>query len=381
MLVTQNFTKVGIMRRFLLFLVFIVVVFGILWQLNLIKLPTISFSRFSQQPQVQEVDLFTPVFGNDITSLTQKISEGANVNAINDAGQTPLMVASGIAGDTAMLNTLIKAGADVNAKTPEGWTALMYAVKDTQNLAVPYLLLNAGADPTAKTNDGQSITDVAGIPVRASPLFRNLQNWSTLPFDPSWPIGYIVPVEGATISSRTSHLPGAPRAYRNGTHEGFDFYSGVVSVQITYGTPIRSVASGTVIRAAHDYVEMTTEEYDQVIAASINSPITPEELLDKLRGRQVWIEHAGGFVSRYAHLSNIPEGIVVGVQVAQGQVIGGTGNSGTLEAVNGSQDGPHPHVEIWKGTETYLGKGLEPDVIYNLTAQVFGEKALPPFRE
>ena len=369
------------MLRFLLFLVFVVAVFVVLWQLKLIQLPSISFNRGAPQVEQNEVNLFNTVVANDVPTLRQQIAEGANINMINNAGQTPLMLAASTAGDTRLINVLLKAGADINMKTPEGWTALMYASRDTSNLAIPYLLLNAGADPTVKNAEGQSVTDVAGITVRASPLFRNLEDWAQRPFNPEWPAGYIVPVEGATISSRASHLPGAPRAYRNGTHEGFDFYSGVVSVKIQYGTPIRAVANGTVIRADHDYQEMTIEGYEQVIAASLNSPITPEELLDKLRGRQVWIEHSGGFVSRYAHLSSIPEELTVGAEVAQGQKVGGTGNSGTLEAAQGTQDGPHPHVEIWKGTETYLGKGLEPDLIYDLASQVFGEKALPPYRE
>ena len=115
------------------------------------------------------------------------------------------------------------------------------------------------------------------------------------------------PVEGATFSSRDTHLPGSRRVYRNGYHEGFDFYSGVVSVPITYGTPVVATADGVISRADHDYVEMTQEAYDGLISDARNQAVTPQSTLDELRGRQVWIQHPGGFVSRYAHLSNIPD--------------------------------------------------------------------------
>ncbi len=369
------------MRRFFFLVLFVMAAVVALWQFNFIKLPNISFNSSANQAQKLDADIFASLAAGDRAGLIQKIAEGANVNAVNEIGQTPLMVAASTSNDTQLLTSLIRAGANVNATTADGWTALMFAAKDTEALAVPYLLLNAGADPAARNAEGQSVTDLAGITVRASPLFRNLEKWVATGIDSNWPVGYIVPVEGATISSRSSHLPGAPRFYRNGTHEGFDFYSGVVSVPIVYGTPIVSVATGTVIRADHDYVELSLEEYDQIIAASKNSVITPPELLDKLRGRQVWIEHVGGFVSRYAHLSAIPEGVRVGAIAQQGQKIGETGNSGTSEAALGNQEGPHPHVEIWRANETYLGQGLDPDQIYALAAQVFGEKALPPYRE
>ncbi len=382
MLYTHNFNKVIAMRRIGLLLVFIVVVVLVLWQLKIVQLPLPSFSfnfnREAAKAEQAKADLFNLIAQDDTAGLMNQISAGADVNATNATGQTALMYAVSTVKDPALVTALLKAGANVNAQTPEGWTSLMYATRDSENLTLPYLLLNAGADPSIKNTEGQSAADVAGIPVRASPLFRNLEIWSTQAINHDWPLGYIVPVEGATISSRASHLPGSLRAYRNGTHEGFDFYGGVVSVGIAYGTPIVAVAAGTIIRADHDYVELTEEGYNQIIAAAKNSQITPPEILDKLRGRQVWIEHAGGFISRYAHLSAIPGDIVVGVQVAQGQKIGETGNSGTLEASQGTQDGPHPHVEIWKGNETYLGKGLEPDQIWDLAAQVFGEKAVPP---
>jgi murein DD-endopeptidase MepM/ murein hydrolase activator NlpD len=280
------------------------------------------------------------------------------------------------------LLTLLAAGAEVNARTDDGWTALAFACQDANTPATPLLLLNAGADPTVRNVEGELALDYAAenSAIRNSGLYPRLVELSERPFHSGWPSGFVVPVERATISSRTSHLPGSPRSYRNGTHEGFDFYNGTVSVPITYGTPIRAVASGTVIRADNNYQEMSPEQYQDVIRSATQSLSTPPDVLDRLRGRQIWIRHPGGFISRYAHLASVQEGLAEGMSILQGQVIGATGNSGTLEAAEGTQDDPHPHIEIWRG-DTYLGQGLEPTAIYELAAQLFGEASLPPYTE
>lgn len=352
----------------------------LLWRANLISLPFLN-SGLETQVSAADTNLFSLVKTGDVASVLQAIENGANVNAQDEFGQTPLMYAAGSSSNPEIISSLIKAGASLNTQTSTGWTALMYAARDNKNLEVLVTLMNAAADPTLKNSDGQTAANLArGNTAMSTVVYERLQDLLQGVFDASWPSGYTVPVEGATISSRKTHLPGATRAYRNGTHEGFDFYSGTVSVPIDYGTPIRAVASGTVIRADNSYKEMTEAEYNQVIETAKRSLNTPPELLDKLRGRQVWIEHAGGFVSRYAHLSAIPATIAVGTKVKQNDVIGETGNSGTLEAATNTQDDPHPHVEIWKG-DTYLGHNLEPDKIYELAAQVFGKKAMPPYIE
>jgi len=295
---------------------------------------------------------------------------------VRDAyGQTLLMYAA-LNPDPLVVELLIEAGAEVNARTEAGWTALMYAARDNPNPEVVLTLMKAGADPTLRDSEGKSVRDHAGSALRRTNLFRRLDELVDRPFNPLWPSGFTVPVEGATISSRASHLPNAPRRYRNGIHEGFDFYNGTVSVPINYGTPIVAMAGGVVIRADHGFTEMTQEEYNAVIDTARRSAITPPELLDRLRGRQVEIRHAGGFMTRYAHLSGIPAEIQVGVRVAQGTVIGYTGNSGTIDAVRNTQNDPHPHVEIWRG-DTFLGQGMAPAEIWELSGQVFGRRTVP----
>jgi murein DD-endopeptidase MepM/ murein hydrolase activator NlpD len=353
----------------------------LLRQFHVVDLPAMALGLVNRggQPQTskQDTNLFNLVKTSDLANVQAAIAAGANVNAQDEYGQTPLMYAASSSTNPDILAELLKASATINTQTSAGWTALMYAARDTKNLDTALLLMNAGADPTLKNSDGQSAADLArSNPGMSTALFQRLNELVDGPYDPKWPTGYTVPVEGATISSRPSHWPNAPRPYRNGTHEGFDFYSGTVAVPVEYGTPIRAVAGGTVIRSDLDYVEMTLDEYNQVIEVSKRSLNTPPEMLDKLRGRQVWVEHPGGYISRYAHLSAIPATVTVGSKIKQGDIVGETGNSGTLEAANQTRDDPHPHVEIWKGDD-YLGHNLDTQQIYDLAQQVFGEKAMP----
>ncbi|UCH26363.1 MAG: ankyrin repeat domain-containing protein [Trueperaceae bacterium] len=370
------------MRGIIALLTVLILTLGIvvvLWQIGTIQLP---FASAPVEPEPAIPSLFDVVQTNDLAFIKQALQGGADVNARNALGQTPLMIAASTPNSSEVLLTLLKAGAEVNTRTEEGWTALTFASRDTNTPAIPLLLLNAGADPTVPNVEGELPLTYAAenSAIRNSGLYPRLVELSERPFHSGWPSGFVVPVEGATISSRASHLPGSPRSYRNGTHEGFDFYNGTVSVPITYGTPIRAVASGTVVRADTGYVEMSPEQYQDVIRSATQSLSTPPDVLDRLRGRQVWIRHPGGFISRYAHLASVQEGLVEGISIVQGQVIGTTGNSGTLEAAEGTQEDPHPHIEIWRG-DTYLGQGLEPAAIYELAAQLFGEASLPPYTE
>lgn len=366
------------MRTILTILIVAAAALVALWQFDIVQLP------FQQETVAQAAGsgLFEAARTGDAAAVQARLSEGAEPSVRDEFGQTPLMYTAGGSGSLATMAVLQDAGVDLNAETDAGWTALMYAARDADSPEPVLWLLNAGADPTIRNAEGQSVLELAqsNSAIRNSGLYRRLAGMVDMPFQRDWPSAYVVPVDGATISSRANHLPGAPRAYRNGTHEGFDFYNGTVSVQIAFGTPIQAIAMGTVVRADVGYEELSIAEYEAVIDQARNSLSTPPDVLDRLRGRQVWIRHPGGFISRYAHLSAIAPEIVVGAEVAQGQEVAATGNSGTLEAASQTQDDPHPHVEIWRG-DTYLGLGMEPGEIYALAAQVFGSPALPPFTE
>lgn len=168
------------------------------------------------------------------------------------------------------------------------------------------------------------------------------------------------PVEGATISPLESHLPNSPRNYRNGIHEGIDYYHGYSGVTINMGTPVLAAAPGIVTRIDHDYREPAKIERNRFLDLAREEEITPESVLDKLRGRQVWVEHTEeGALTRYAHLLEVCPGLQVGDRVEAGQYLGGIGNSGTSYGVQGTYGGAHLHFEVWL-EGNYFGSGLSP---------------------
>ena len=155
-----------------------------------------------------------------------------------------------------------------------------------------------------------------------------------------------VPLEGARLTTRDSQLPGAPRDYRNGTHEGLDWYEGYTGIAIDRSTEVLSMADGIVVRADHDYVELSFSERDEILGIAALAEDTPEYILDKLRGRTVWVQYPNGILVRYAHLTSVAPGVEVGKELKRGEVLGYVGNSGTSYGVEGNDLGLHLHSDI-----------------------------------
>ncbi|MCZ6545641.1 MAG: peptidoglycan DD-metalloendopeptidase family protein [Chloroflexi bacterium] len=173
--------------------------------------------------------------------------------------------------------------------------------------------------------------------------------------------GFLIPIDGACLSDFEGHLPGAPREYRNGIHEGFDLYGWASCRPIDQGTAVLAAKAGTVIRIDKTYTELTIEQFEEAsdpVVATLD-PERREFFLDRLRGRQVWIDHGAGVVSRYAHLSAVAAGLEIGDLVRSGEVIGFVGESGQLEAITAPGTDYHLHLEI-RVNDDYLGQGLPP---------------------
>jgi YD repeat-containing protein len=83
-----------------------------------------------------------------------------------------------------------------------------------------------------------------------------------------------------------------------------------IDLMAPYGSPIRAATDGTVIRAQRYFAY----------------------------GNLIDIQHAGGLVTRYGHLSAFAAGIAPGAVVRQGQMIGSVGTSGNAH-------GAHVHFE------------------------------------
>lgn len=177
--------------------------------------------------------------------------------------------------------------------------------------------------------------------------------------------GFIFPIAGACLPQSDTLMPNAPRPYRNGIHEGVDFYaSDNCNKRITKGTEVLAAKGGRVIRADLDYHDLTAQQVNFYWGRS------DEEALDAFRGRQVWIDHGSGIVTRYCHLSGIAPGIREGMTVEQGQIIAYVGESGTPESVTAPGTEYHLHFEVRVGP-IFLGKGLPPDEVRALYERLF----------
>ena len=117
------------------------------------------------------------------------------------------------------------------------------------------------------------------------------------------------PLEFTEITSEFSPLREHPILRCPRPHLGVDFAA-------PPGTPVRAVASGTVVEAG--WVHQL--------------------------GRSVRVEHSGGLRSVYGHLRRIADGVREGMAVERGQVIGYVGSSGL-------STGPHLHFALDRGGE------------------------------
>ncbi|MBN2908425.1 M23 family metallopeptidase [Polycladomyces sp. WAk] len=212
---------------------------------------------------------------------------------------------------------------------------------------IPSSALRDGLGKTIRFQRNTALISVMdAVPVQSAPMKD-----PSASFSPDQMVQYLsflqTPIRGAKVSERESHLPGAPRRYRNGVHEGLDWYGYACGVTIDSRTPVYAVADGIVVRADKDYREMSDAERERLLRiGEQNDGQTPQYILDKMRGRTVWIQHDKGVMSRYAHLSRIADGLYVGQHVKKGQLIGYVGNSGTHSGVEHNGNDLHLHLDL-----------------------------------
>jgi murein DD-endopeptidase MepM/ murein hydrolase activator NlpD len=217
-----------------------------------------------------------------------------------------------------------------------------------------------GLDETSFLSIGQVIE----IPNQVAP---------TQDFSGESPIGFhmLVPMEGACMPRDDDQMPNVPREYRNGIHEGLDFFTGYACRDVARGDPIIAPADGVVIRADHDFRNISPQELAALEQKTTEQGYTDEGTLDRYRGRQVWIDHGDGIVTRYAHTNGIPPEIQVGTEVTAGAVIAYVGDTGTPESVNQPDFNIHLHFEV-RVDDSFLGEGLPPDEVRALYEALFG---------
>lgn len=195
-------------------------------------------------------------------------------------------------------------------------------------------------------------------------------------FDPTWvdSLNLSLPCYKVPVPKRSMRLPNAPRSYRNGTHRGVDFFA-------NWGTPVRSVADGVIVRSDQNYEEVPADFRENLLQSTTKVGSTPSDIFNSvLLGKSVFIDHGfdliPGFrtISIYAHLSHIENEVVPGMTIKRGELIGKSGNTGMRESTLGSRSGSHLHWEmiLQKGKEEiYLGRGMSNPELYDMLSRIF----------
>jgi LysM repeat protein len=281
-----------------------------------------------------------------------------------------LITACGGSGESEESSPTASSTPFISTASP-GPLAFQYEVQEGDSVYGLAVRFDTTADEIVALNkmsspDELTIGDIIMIPGEPPP---DLPSPSVIPQPPAG-VGFIFPIEGACLPNVYELMPNAPREYRAGIHEGVDFFAGYNCATVLEGTPVMAAKAGTVIRADHRFTEMTKEELDALLARSKAQGFTDPEGLDRFRGRQVWVDHGNGVVTRYCHLSAIPTAMQPGKKVEAGDLVGYVGDSGTPEAVTDPGTEIHLHFEIRVG-DSFLGAGLDKDLVRQLYEQAF----------
>jgi len=95
----------------------------------------------------------------DIISLNVLLAEGAAIDTVDQAGNSPLMLATKI-GNPRMINIILAHNPDVNRRNNDGETALMIASANGI-LSIVKDLKEKGANPDLRNNEGFTSAQIA----------------------------------------------------------------------------------------------------------------------------------------------------------------------------------------------------------------------------
>jgi len=107
----------------------------------------------------QDDGLFEAVRSSHLSEVKELLEKGANPNARDEEGFTPLHYAS-FNGCASVAKLLLDSGADPNVGSKEGWTPLHLAASNGFTDIVK-LLIECGADLDARDNEGKTALELA----------------------------------------------------------------------------------------------------------------------------------------------------------------------------------------------------------------------------
>jgi ankyrin repeat protein len=120
-----------------------------------------------------ETALHIVVARRDLTWITFLAAKGANVNARNGRGVTPLQLAVGM-GFTEGVELLLEKGARVDEPDAAGETPLISAVH-RRDTGLMRLLLKAGANPDRADNSGRTAREYASLGGKGNSLLTEIE--------------------------------------------------------------------------------------------------------------------------------------------------------------------------------------------------------------
>lgn len=117
---------------------------------DLLKNPTVDVNA---RNDAGETPLMIAAREGEAAAVRLLLAHGADVNRQGRSGETPLSEAARL-GRIVIVEALLAGGADANLAMKTGMTPLLWAVRE-RHVDVIRALLKAGADPKAKDNDGR----------------------------------------------------------------------------------------------------------------------------------------------------------------------------------------------------------------------------------
>jgi len=115
------------------------------------------------EPSTISSDFFSALRNGEVRQIREALDKGASVNASDDKGNTPLMLAA-VYGDVDSMKLLLDRGAQVNVANAGGATPLIRAAYDYDKVK---LLIDHGADVNARTAMGHTALILAARPVNS----------------------------------------------------------------------------------------------------------------------------------------------------------------------------------------------------------------------